>query len=167
MKMNAMILALIALVLMAHTASAQSVGVPVEGKITQEGQPLANAQVVLTNAENGKTYKVKTDKNGAFSMVGVPRGNFILDIEGPKGEKLFHQPTTIGSDQGGTGATDFLKIDVPKGGVGTPDASAPKLTKEQIAKIEADNKKIAGLNSLITESQRPPKPRTGPKRKTR
>ena len=30
---------------------------------------------------------------------------------------------------------------------------APKLTKEQLAKIQADNKKIAGLNSLISDAQ--------------
>jgi TolA-binding protein len=144
----------IALVLIASLAAwAQSVGVPVEGKVTQEGQPLANVQVVLTNAENGKSYKVKTDKNGAFSMVGIPRGNFQVEVLGEKGEKLFKQQTAIGSEQGGTSANDFLKIDVVKGGMAATDPAAPKLTKEQIAKIEADNKKIAGLNSLIKDSE--------------
>ena len=152
MKRNAMALVVIALLLPSLAAGAQSVGVPVEGKITQEGQPLANVQVVLTNPENGRSYKTKTDKTGAFSMVGVPRGNFNVEVVGEKGEKLFRQQTTIGSDEGGTGATDFLKIEVPKGGVASADPSAPKLTKEQIAKIEADNKKIAGLNSLIKDA---------------
>ena len=153
MKRNAMVLVLVAWLLAALPAWTQSVGVPVEGKVTQEGQPLANAQVVLTNVDNGKNYKVKTDKSGAFSLVGVPRGNFQVEVLGEKGEKLFTEKTVIGSEQGGTGANDFLKIDVPKGGTAATDPSAPKLTKEQIAKIEADNKKIAGLNSLITESQ--------------
>jgi len=148
-----MVLVLVAWLLAALPAWTQSVGVPVEGKVTQEGQPLANAQVVLTNVDNGKNYKVKTDKSGAFSLVGVPRGNFQVEVLGEKGEKLFTEKTVIGSEQGGTGANDFLKIDVPKGGTAATDPSAPKLTKEQIAKIEADNKKIAGLNSLITESQ--------------
>lgn len=153
MKKNAIALVLIVCLLAALPALTQSVGVPVEGKITQEGQPLANAQVVLTNIDNGKNYKVKTDKSGAFNLVGVPRGNFQIDVLDEKGKKLFSQKTSIGSDQGGTGANDFLKIDVPKSGMAASDSSAPKLTKEQIAKIEADNKKIASLNSLITESQ--------------
>ena len=148
MKRNAIALVLIAWLLGTLTAWTQAVGVPVEGKAAQEGQPLANAQVVLTNTDNGKSYKVKTDKNGAFSMVGVPRGNYQVELIGEKGEKLFSEKTAIGSEQGGTSASDFLKIDVTKGGMAAPDPSAPKLTKEQIAKIEADNKKIAGLNSL-------------------
>jgi TolA-binding protein len=154
MKKIAIALVLAGVVLAASTAWTQSVGVPVEGKVTQEGQPLANVQVVLTNVDNGKVYKTKTEKSGAFNMVGVPRGNFNVEVLGEKGEKLFKQQTTIGGEQGGTSASDFMRIDVPKGGMTTAEVSAPKLTKEQIAKIEADNKKIAALNSLITDSQK-------------
>ena len=153
MKRNRTALVVLAILLASVAVGAQSVGVPVEGKVTQEGQPLANVQVVLTNPDSGRTYKVKTDKSGAFSMVGVPRGGYNVEVLGEKGEKLFKQQTSIGNDQGGTSANDFLRIDVPKGGMPMADPSAPKLTKEQIAKIEADNKKIAGLNSLIKDSQ--------------
>jgi tetratricopeptide (TPR) repeat protein len=166
MKRNAMVLVLIACVLTVLPARAQSVGVPVEGKVTQEGQPLPNAQIVLTNVDNGKQLKAKTDKSGAFNMVGVPRGNFQVEVLSEKGEKLFSERTVIGSDQGGTSANDFLRIDIPKGGLAASDPSAPKLTKEQIAKIEADNKKIAGLNSLITESQNARQAQDWPKAET-
>ncbi|HLY91624.1 MAG TPA: tetratricopeptide repeat protein [Candidatus Angelobacter sp.] len=153
MKQNQITVVLFVFLFTSLVTWPQTVGVPVEGKVTQEGQPLANAQVVLTNIDNGKTYKTKTDKTGAFSMVGVPRGNFNVEVLGEKGEKLFKQPTAIGSEQGGTGANAFMTIDVPKGGAAGLDVSAPKLTKEEIAKIEADNKKIAGLNSLIKDSE--------------
>lgn len=135
------------------SATAQTVGAPVEGKVTMEGSPLANAQVVLTNADTGKTYKTKSEKNGNFSLLGVPYGNYQVDVIGDKGEKLFTEKTSIGT--GNTTASNFLKIDIPKGGA-LPDAGAaapPKLTKEQLAKIEADNKKIASLNSLIKEGE--------------
>src|ERR1041385_7858276 len=111
MKRNAMVLVLIAW-LADLPARAQSVGVPVEGKVTQEGQPLPNAQIVLTNVDNGKQLKAKTDKSGAFNMVGVPRGNFQVEVLSEKGEKLFSERTVIGSDQGGTSANDFLRIDI-------------------------------------------------------
>jgi TolA-binding protein len=153
MNKNRMALVLVAFLLASLAAWSQTVGVPVEGKVTQEGQPLANAQVVLTNVDNGKSYKTKTEKNGSFSMVGVPRGNFKVEVLGETGEKLFQQQTSIGGEQGGTGANAFMTIDVPKGGAAAGDVSVPKLTKEQIAKIEADNKKIAGLNSLIKDSE--------------
>ncbi len=151
MKKMAMLLAM-CLLLGTVPVLAQTVGVPVEGAVTQEGKPLANAQIVLTNMDNGKVYKTKSDKSGSFNLLGIPYGNFKVEVLGEKGEKLFSQTTSISAQN--TTSSNFLHIDVPKGGMpDAPDASAPKLTKEQIAKIQADNKKIAGLNSLIKDSE--------------
>ena len=136
---------------------AQSIGAHAEGTVTQEGKPLPDVQVVFTYADNGRTFKAKTDKNGHFSLVGAPYGSYQVDVFGEKGEKLHSQQSTLGHAD--TSNPDEIKIDVPKGGdatdnkFGLTDAPTPKLTKEQIAKINADNKKIAGLNSLITEAQ--------------
>jgi Carboxypeptidase regulatory-like domain/Tetratricopeptide repeat len=163
MKKNAIVCALATLFLAVGflPARPQSVGGTAEGKVTQEGAPMSNAQVVLTNTTNGKTYKTKTDKKGEFAVLGLPPGNYQVEVLGEKGEKLFTEKTDIGM-QGNTSVTNVLKIDVPKGGMpepssdnkfGVPDAPAPKLTKEQLAKIKADNEKIAGMNSLITEAQ--------------
>jgi hypothetical protein len=160
MMKNRIALAVAALVLALGTLSAwsQTVGAQAEGKVTEEGKPLPNAQVVFTNADNGKTYKTKTDKNGGFLLIGVPYGNYQVDVLGEKGEKLFTRKTTLGT--GDTSQENMLAIEIPKGGAapadnpfGVPDTSAPKLTKEQLAKMAADNKKIAGLNSLIKEAQ--------------
>jgi len=147
----------IALTLGGLASWSQTIGAPVEGRVTQEGQPLASVQVVLNNVDTGRSYKCKTDKAGAFALIGVPYGNYQVDVLDEKGEKLFTQKTSIGT--GDTSASNLIKIDIPKGGMAAADntgvapADAPKLTKEQLAKIEADNKKIAGLNSLITEAQ--------------
>jgi tetratricopeptide (TPR) repeat protein len=159
MKRHAGVLALAGLLFVVGfwPARSQTVGAQAEGRVTQEGSPLANVQVVFTNVDNGKTYKTKTDKSGAFSMLGVPYGSFRVDVIGEKGEKLFTEKTTLGT--GDTSSSNFLKIDINKSSAaadnafGLPDPAAPKLTKEQIAKIDADNKKIAGLNSLISEAQ--------------
>jgi hypothetical protein len=162
MKKSALVCALTALFLAAAflQARSQTVGAPpVEGKVTQEGKPLSDAQVVFTNADTGRVYKSKTDKNGTFVLVGVPSGNFQIDVLGEKGEKIFSQVTAIGM-QGNTTSSNILKIDIANSQpitadnkFGVPEAPAPKLTKEQIAKIKADNEKIAGMNSLITEAQ--------------
>jgi tetratricopeptide (TPR) repeat protein len=159
MKMNRIAFVTVAawLLLGALTSRSQTVGVPVEGRVTTEGKPLPNAQIVFTNVDNGRAYKSKTDKNGNFAVLGVPYGNFRVEVLGEKGEKLFRQQTSISSEN--TTSTNFISIDIPPGGApvddqfGVPATSGPKLTKEQLAKIEADNKKIAGLNSLITEIQ--------------
>jgi tetratricopeptide (TPR) repeat protein len=155
MKRNAIFFALTAVLFAAGflPARAQTVGAPVEGKVTMEGSPFPNAQVVLTNVDTGKSYKSKTEKTGDFSLLGVPYGNYEVAVLGDKGEKLFTQKTSIGT--GNTTASNFLKIDIPKDGA-LPDAgaaAAPKLTKEELAKIDADNKKIAGLNSLIKDAE--------------
>jgi hypothetical protein len=159
MKRNVIVFALAALLCSVGflPAYSQTVGAPTEGKVTQEGKPLANVQVVLTNVDTGKVNKTKTDKNGNFAVLGVPYGNYQVDVLGEKGEKLFTEKTGLGT--GNTSATNVLNINIPAGGMpadnkfGLPDPATPKLTKEQLAKIKADNDKIAGLNSLIKEAQ--------------
>jgi tetratricopeptide (TPR) repeat protein len=160
MKRHAIVYALAALLFAAGflPARSQTVGAPTEGKVTQEGTPLPNVQVVLTNADTNKSYKTKTDKKGEFVLLGVPYGNYQVEVFGEKGEKLFTEKTSLGT--GNTSDTNILNIPVPKGGqpaadnkFGVPDPPAAKLTKEQLAKIKADNDKIAGLNSLIGEAQ--------------
>jgi hypothetical protein len=155
MKRNTILFALAAVLSVAAflPAQAQTVGTPVEGKVTMEGSPLAHAQVVLTNADTGKTYKTKSEKSGDFSFMGVPYGNYQVEVIGDKGEKLFSEKTSVGG--GTTTSNNFLKIDIVKGAT-VPEAgapAAPKPTKEELAKIEADNKKIAGLNSLIKDAE--------------
>jgi hypothetical protein len=127
------------------------------GTITQDGKPLSGGQVVLTNLDNGKTYKTKIDQKGNFAFAGIVYGGYQLDVLGEKGEKLFTQKTSVDTDD--TSLANAMVIVIPKGGAlsdnkfGLPDTTAPKLTKEQLAKIKADNEKIAGLNSLIGEAQ--------------
>jgi tetratricopeptide (TPR) repeat protein len=138
-------------------ANAQIVAGAKAGTITLEGKPMSGGQVVLTNLDNGKTYKTKIDQKGGFAFAGIVYGGYQLDVLGENGEKLFSQKTAVDTDD--TSLANALVIDIPKGGAlsdnkfGLPDPSAPKLTKEQMAKIKADNEKIAGLNSLIAEAQ--------------
>jgi tetratricopeptide (TPR) repeat protein len=166
MKRNTILLALAAVLSAAAflPAQAQTIGSqPVQGKVTMEGSPFPNAQVVLTNADTGKTYKTKSEKSGDFSLMGVPYGNYQVEVTGDKGEKLFSEKTSVGG--GTTTSSNFLKIDIVKGAT-VPEAgapAAPKLSKEQMAKIEADNKKIAGLNSLINDAQNARKAQDWPK----
>jgi tetratricopeptide (TPR) repeat protein len=137
-------------------AHSQTVGAQAEGKVTQDGKPLANAPVVFTNTETGKAYKSKTDKKGEFQMLGVPYGSYEVNVLNEKGEKLSSDRTTLGT--GNTTNSNVLHIDAGKEPIadnkfGLAQPSGPKLTKEQLAKIQADNKKIAGLNSLISDAQ--------------
>lgn len=158
MKLKVIVLALGALLFAMGflPARAQTVGAQAEGKVTQEGAPLANAPVVFTNTETGKVFKTKTDKAGEFKLLGVPYGSYRVEVLNEKGEKLFSDATTLGTDN--TSSSNILDIHASKEPItdnkfGLPQPAAPKLTKEQLAKIQADNKKIAGLNSLISDAQ--------------
>jgi hypothetical protein len=158
MKRNAIVLALGALLFAVGflPARSQTVGAQAEGKVTQEGKPLANAPVVFTNTETGKTYKTKTDKSGEFQMLGVPYGSYEVNVLNEKGEKLSSNRTVLGTDN--TTTSNIIRIDAGKEPItdnkfGIAQPTGPKLTKEQLAKIQADNKKIASLNSLISDAQ--------------
>src|SRR5882724_1479580 len=156
MKRNILVVALFALGSL--TAWPQTVGTPVEGTISRDGQPLADVQVVFNNTDSGKVIKIKTDKKGAFALIGVPYGNYEIQVLSGSGEKLFKQ--TTGIFPGATTDNPKITIDIPKdyqpgdeAASGKPADKAPKLTKEALAKIKADNDKIAGLNTLITQAQ--------------
>lgn len=158
MKRNAIVFALGALLFAVGflPAYTQTVGAQAEGKVTKDGKPLANAPVVFTNTGTGKSYKSKTDKNGEFQMLGVPYGSYEVNVLNEKGEKISSNQTELGT--GNTSSRNILEIQVsnepiPDNKFGLAQPSAAKLTKEQLAKIQADNKKIAGMNSLITEAQ--------------
>src|SRR5689334_1068468 len=120
MKRTAIVFALAALLCSVGVlpARSQTVGAPTEGKVSQEGKPLPNVQVVLTSTDTGKAYKTKTDKGGNFAVLGVPYGNYQVDVIGDKGEKLFTEKTSLGT--GNTSATNVLNIDIVAGGA-APD----------------------------------------------
>jgi tetratricopeptide (TPR) repeat protein len=131
----------------AMPAASQTVSVPVQGKVTQEGKPLESVEVVLTSILTGKVYKTKTNKAGTFEFVGIPRGDYSVDIVSGAGDKLFTQKTSI---TGEGGKLDFLTIDITKDAKG---GGAPKMTKEQEEKIRTENAKIGNINTLINQAQ--------------
>lgn len=161
----AFLLAGILLVLVSLPGTAQEHTATVKGVITDGGKPLPNAQVVLTSLEQGRKVKTKTDSKGQFAIVGLMYGNYKLEVIGANGEelasrdaepfnevinevKLDLKDANSGFGHAGGASSGYAQED-PWSIIGQP---APKLSKEQLAKIEADNKKIAGLNSLITEA---------------
>ncbi len=95
------------------SARAQMLAAAAQGKVTQEGKPLANVQVVLTNLDMGKVYKTKTDQKGVFAVTGMVYGGYQVDVLGDKGEKLFTQKAAVAASD----AASIIAIDIPKGGM--------------------------------------------------
>ena len=157
MKRNISILALIAMMVVLGSLAAwpQTVAQAIDGKISREGQPLANAQVVLTNTDNGRAFKAKTGKNGDFSMIGVPFGSYEMTIVSESGEELDREPQIVGS--GNTAVTQLIVINLTKEGakrITSVSESGPKLTKEQIKeRNKAEQAKVEAMNALIMKAQ--------------
>jgi predicted negative regulator of RcsB-dependent stress response len=126
----------------------------VKGKVTQNSEPAGNLQMVFTDQEIGHQYKVKTEKNGDFISTGMRLSTYKLEIIGPNKEVLYtNERVTVGQ-----GIMDFpIELAKPEasGGKagGTPAAGNKKMSKEEIAKVNADNAKIGNLNELIKQAQ--------------
>src|SRR5438270_1457759 len=113
MKKNS-ICVMLAFMLLAFSATAmwsQAVGQRVTGVVTDNGKPAAGLQVILTNEDNGRNYKTKTDKNGGIDLIGVAIGtNYKLEVFNATGESVFKRSKIQITGEGGA-ATEF-KIDV-------------------------------------------------------
>jgi len=116
----------------------------VNGTVKDGGKPLAGVQVVLTFRDNNRTFKAKTDKNGAFTITGLPRGNYQVDVFAATGnqENLYQEPQHPLVGEGG--GADKLDIDVAGG-------SNKKISKEEVEKIKAENTKATGMNEMINK----------------
>ncbi|HZE80879.1 MAG TPA: tetratricopeptide repeat protein [Candidatus Polarisedimenticolia bacterium] len=143
----------------------------VSGQILDhEGQPMAGAEVVYTNAGTldrtanrvtegtGKVYKIKTDKNGKFSLVGVEYGVYQIEITGADGGHVYSGRKHIG-DIADTEveAQNVLNVDLSsvitgpvEPGGGTNLASGKK-TKEQQELIRQENAHAAKINRVMVQ----------------
>lgn len=130
------------LALGAGMAWSQATAGKVQGTITQGGKPLANAQIVLTNKDTGKTYQMKADKNGQFSGVGIQFGTYEEEVSDVSGEKLFKKTVQV---TGEGGAVQDLSIDVSSGKAGAGPS------KEEVEKIKAEREKAMSENTLINQ----------------
>ena len=142
MKTKWMYAAMVAMLLVIGAAPAWSQAGRVQGRVTSGGKPLADATVVLTNPETGKTYTMKTDKSGQFTGVGVLFGVYEEEVSDSTGQKLFK---TKVQTTGQNGAPDDLSVEV------AADGKGPGPSKEQLDKMKAEREKALGENALIAQ----------------
>src|ERR1700722_3482522 len=115
----------------AATAWSQATAGKIQGKFTDGGKPVPDAQVTLTNADNGRTFKMKTDKNGQFNGVGIPFGTY--DEEVTAGDK--HYKTKGVQVKGEGGAVDDLSVEMTSGKPGAGPS------KEELEKMKTERDK--------------------------
>src|SRR3954452_9372737 len=134
-------LMVIALLLAATAAAwAQATAGKVQGTITDGGKPVANADVVLTSISTGRTFKMKSDKNGQVSGVGIPFGDYNEEVTA--GEKRFKGQVRIAGEGG---AIDNISVELTSGKPGAGPS------KEELEKMKGERDKAINENALIAQ----------------
>src|SRR5688500_5392211 len=78
------ILAVVALVLSTAVAQAQVDRATLTGTVTdQSGGALATAQVSVTNIATKVATRVKTNNDGAYQVVNLIPGQYLIEVEAP------------------------------------------------------------------------------------
>lgn len=146
----------------------------VSGQILdREGNPMAGAEVVYTNVGtvdyssagtgapritegSGKVYKVKTDKKGSFSVVGVEYGVYKIEITAADGSSVYSGKKNVG-DNTDANSQNTLNVDLSlamngatEPGSGINPATGKK-TKEQQELIRQENAHAAKINKLMVQ----------------
>ena len=123
---------------------AQVTGIHGEAK-DQEGKPITDGVVEVTSAENGRKLSAKTDKNGAYHIVGLTPGTYdaLLTRNGKQVDAVTKIPIGVGDNP----PVNFdLKKDLAAKSSGP---SEEELKKQQEATKQ--NEKIKGLNAKLAE----------------
>jgi len=134
----------LALMAIAAPAFAQFGGV--SGKVVDEkGNPVADADILVSNPSNVGTTKLKTDAKGSYAALGLPPADY--QIKATKGN-LTGRVDRIRIASGG--ATTIPTITIKAGGAGAPAAAAAAMSPEEAEKA---NKKKTELLAKFKAAQ--------------
>lgn len=147
MKKSIYLFVFLALVLgvSALPAVAQTTGIKGVCK-DQEGKPITDGVVELTNTDTGRMVSGKTDKNGEYHIIGLTPGNYdaVLNRKGVKVDSFNRVPL-------GVGDTRDVNFDLKKDLAGVKGPSEEELKQQQ--EVIKQNEKIKGLNAKLTQAR--------------
>jgi tetratricopeptide (TPR) repeat protein len=152
MKGTIRALALIAALLLPPALLAQRV--TVHGHVTgEDGKPLAGADILLVNKDNGQKFTMKTDKGGDYVNIGVTLGAYHMTIS-KDGKTLFQK------DMVANGEDKAEDINITKAKEESRQEALKQLTPEQRKQIEeqqkaaeAERANIENLNQLLASAK--------------
>ncbi|HET6840417.1 MAG TPA: carboxypeptidase regulatory-like domain-containing protein [Candidatus Angelobacter sp.] len=132
-------------------------GGSISGTVLNNGAPVSDVQVIFTNVDTNRQFKTKTDKRGEYIFAVMPGADYKVEITNDKKEVLYTNlhVSIQAVDTSSVPPIDLSRPEASGGfaGAATPAPPAKKLTKEEIAKIKAENEKLSSLNSLIIKFQ--------------
>src|SRR5215831_1763779 len=144
MKKYIRLVMMLAIVLGALPLLAQMTGMKGSAK-DQEGKPITDGVVEVTNADSGRKLSAKTNKNGEYTIIGLTPGSYdaILTRNGQKVDSFNKIPVGMGDMR----EVNFdLKKDLAKGG-----PSEEQLKQQQ--EVQKQNETIKGLNAKLAEAR--------------
>ena len=151
--MNKRVSAVLLLALCAITASAQLNLASIRGRATDEqGQPIANAEIRMAEADTGRKYTLKTDKNGNYQSIAIQPGRYKITLWK---EREIYNLNNVGVTL--SNPDNVVDFDLKKERqLAAKSGTAPQLTAEQKAEIEKINKEnltIKDLNNMLAQAR--------------
>jgi tetratricopeptide (TPR) repeat protein len=113
-----------------------------------QGNPIVNAIVTWHNDDNGRTYKLKTNKKGEYFSLGIEPGSYTVTLTDKDGKQLFNK----NKEQVDVDEHDFdIDIKAQKQQQIQDTAKQTGLTPEQIQQKLAEEKKAEAYNANIKQ----------------
>jgi tetratricopeptide (TPR) repeat protein len=117
-----------------------------------QGNPIADAQIVWQNQDNGRSYKLKTNKKGEFFSLGIDPGKYTVTLS--KDGKVLDEQKNY---QVGLGESEYnidlkqiqqqgMEATAKKEGVSTEEI---KRRQEEIEKVQQRNAGIKAVNEKL------------------
>lgn len=153
MKRNLSLLILLAIVAAALSIPAVSQGAlgTVKGVCKDDqGNPIVDAQVTWHNDDNGRTYKLKTNKKGEYFSLGIEPGNYTVTLT-KDGKELFKTPPKQQENVQVEEHVYDIDIKAQKQQQIQDTAKQTGLTPEQIQQKLAEEKKAEAYNANIKQ----------------
>jgi tetratricopeptide (TPR) repeat protein len=69
----------------------------ITGKATgEDGKPLVGYTILIERQGSHGEYKVKTNKRGEYTHIGLPSGDYKVSLQSPEGREVFYMTAHIG-----------------------------------------------------------------------
>jgi tetratricopeptide (TPR) repeat protein len=120
-----------------------------------QGAPIADAQIVWQNQDNGRNYKLKTNKKGEFFSLGLDPGKYTVTLS--KDDKVLDTQKNFNVDLGDNTYDVDLKAAQEQSiqqAAKQQGVSAEQIKQQQeaMAKAEQYNSKIKDINAKLSQA---------------
>ncbi len=145
-------LVVIAVLLVPPATTAQSVTGGVRGKITRNYEPVPDLQIVFTDPQSGRQFKSKTDKKGEYFFNGMKSTAYTVEVSGPDKKVIYSESAfQVPTENIEVHDIELTRPEATRGIAGPLPGS--QASKEEAAKLKAENEKIASMNTQLTAAQ--------------